>query len=301
MSSLNYDAATGFRETPWPPLRNAVLAVLEQARPHVVWGCGELDVTDALVKLRHCQRELRMAVSFHAYILHALSRSAAAQPGVMTYRHGKKLVTFSEVDVLTTIDRRIQGHRIAAAYCVRGAHKKTLAQINWELRAAINQPLPPDPAIPLRRKIAKLPAFARRLVNGVVTRNPHWVRRLYGTVGLTNLQSQGLNRPFWGLPPTITTLSLAIGTIVDRVALDAAGKAVNRKHLCMVGAADHAVIDGMALSRFSYKTIQLIEAGAALDDGFIEETRRLAAADLATARARPEKESRSENETEGAA
>lgn len=286
MFSPNYDEAAGFREAPWPPLRNAVVGYLEQARPHACWGQGEIDVTRVLARLKECQRELRIAVSFHAVALHALSRSAIAHPGVLTYRRGRKLVTFTEADVGTTIDRRINGHRIAAAYCVRGAHRKSLAQLNWELRQAVNQPLPPDPAIRWRRRFAALPDVARRCVNAMVVRNPHWVRRLYGTIGLTNLQSHGLNRPFWGLPPTVCTLTIALGTIVDRVALDEQGSAVARKHLCAVGAADHAVIDGMALSRFAFDFIQRLEPGTALDDAFVAETRGLMAASGAgTARA----------------
>lgn len=277
LSPLFAPPMPGYSEKPWPVLRNALLAGLEQARPHTCWGFGEVDVTETLARIKECQRELRMAVSFHAVVLHALSRAAIAHPGVLTYKHGGKLVTYSEADVFTMIDRRINGHRIAAGYCVRAAHTKSLAQIGAELRRAINQPLPNDPAIPLRRRIARLPVWVRRLLNRLVVRNPHIVRRLYGTVGLTNLQSHGFNSPFWGLPPLMTTLALAVGTIVDRVALDAAGKAVNRKHLCLVGAADHAVIDGMAMSRFAYELVKILEAGAALDDAFIDETRRLAA------------------------
>jgi len=277
MFTPNYSPGDGFSESPWPPLRNAVLGYLEQARPHTCWGTGEADVTEVLARIKDAQRELRLAVSFHAVALHALARAAAEQPGVMTYRHGRRLVTFSEVDIGTTIDRRIHGHRIAAAYCVRAAHRKSLAKINWELRQAINQPLPPDPAIQLRRRFARLPTIGRRVVNWMVVRNPHWVRRLYGTIGLTNLQSHGLNRPFWGLPPSVCTVTVAVGTIIDRVAMDRTGRPLNRKHVCLTGAADHAVIDGMALSRFAYRFVQELEPGRALNDAFVEETRRLMA------------------------
>ena len=277
LSPLFSPPMPGFSEKPWPVLRNAVLAGLEQARPHTCWGLGEVDVTETLGRIKECQRELRMAVSLHAVVLHALSRAAIAHPGVLTYKHRLKLVTFQDVDVFTLIDRRFNGHRIASGYCVRAAHTKSLAQISAELRRAINQPLPNDPAIPLRRRVATLPAFVRRIINRLVMNNPHLVRKLYGTVGLTNLQSHGFNRPFWGLPPLMTTLALAVGTVIDRVALDASGRAVNRKHLCLVGAADHAVIDGMALSRFAYELVQILEKGAALDDAFIAEMRQLAA------------------------
>lgn len=287
MTPPNYDPRAGYREAPWPPLRNMVLAVLEQSRPHPCWGLLEIDVTHALARARQCQDALRIAVSFHAVILHALAQAVAAHPGVMTYRHGRKLVTFQEADVCTAIDRRIQGHRIPAVHCVRSAQRKTLAQIHWELRAAINQRGPLDPAIPLRRRVARLPASFRHAFNAIVRRNPHWVRRLYGTVALTSLQSPGLHFPFWGLPPTVCTLTAAAGSLIDRVALDPDGRAIPKRCLCMTGAADHTVIDGMALSRFTVDFVRILEAGTGLDEDFLRETRELAIADPATRGARP--------------
>lgn len=287
MPTPNYDPRSGFQEKPWPPIRNAVLAVLEQSRPHPCWGLLEIDVTDTLARVKQCQETLRLAVSFHAVILHALALAAAAHPNVMTYRHGGRLVTFTEADVCTAIDRRIHGHRVPGVYCVRNAHRKSLAQVHWELRAAINQTGPPDPAIPLRRRVARFPAFARHAFNAVVRRNPHWVRRLYGTIALTSLQSPGLHFPFWGLPPTVCTVTAAAGSIVDRVVLGPDQQVASRRHLCMTGAADHSVIDGMALSRFAIDFVRILEAGSGLDERFLQETRERAASDPATRGARP--------------
>jgi hypothetical protein len=287
MATPTYDAGQGYREVPWPQLRNTVLAVLEQARPHACWGLLEVDITGVLEDLKRCQRELRIAVSLHAVVLRALAVAAAENPGVMTYRHGRRLVTFTEADVGMTLDRRIQGHRIPGLYCVRGAQRKSLAALNWELRAALHPSAPSDPAIRVRRRVARLPGFARGWFNAVVRGNPHWGRRLYGTVALTNLQSPGLTFPFWGLPPTICTLTAAVGGLTDRVMLDAGGRPVSRRVLCLTGAADHAVIDGMALSRFTTAFVETLRARTRLDEGFIEETRELAARDPATRGARP--------------
>lgn len=283
----NYDPGTGYEESPWPPIRNAVLAVLEQSRPHTCWGLLEIDVTETLARLKRCQDALRLAVSLHAFVIHSLARAAAAHPAVMTYRHGRRLVTFSEADICTAIDRRILGHRVPAIHCVRGAQRKSLARIGWELRAAINLQGPPDPAIPVRRRVAGFPAFLRRGFNLLVRRNPHWVRRLYGTLAVTQLRSPGLNAAFWGLPPTVCTLTASVGGLVDRLGLDGAGRAVPRRSLCVAGGADHAVVDGMALSRFTAEFVRLMEAGSALDDQFIRETRDLASADPVTRGARP--------------
>lgn len=279
ISTLFAPPAPGFSERPWPPLRNALLAALEQVRPHACWGFGEVDVTTVLELIRSRSREMRVAISLQAYVVHTLAHAAVRHPAVLTYRHGKKLVTFADADVLTTIDRHIGGHRMAAAYCVRAAQTKSLAAINWELRRAITQPIPDDPAIPLRRRIARLPTWGRRLVNARVRTNPHLVRRLYGTIGLTSLQSPGLNQPFWGLPPLIGTYALGLGAITDRVHLGADGQLSNRKHLCLSGAADHGVIDGMSLSLFAGELQRTLSSGAALDDALVTETRRLLAAE----------------------
>lgn len=277
-----------FQERPWPPLRNLVVGYLEQTRPHTMWGLGEVDVTETLLRLKRCQRELRLAVSFHAVILHALARAAAAHPGVQTYRHGNRLVTFQEVDVCTTIDRRFDGHRMPAVHTVRGAQRKSLAAINWELREAINRPPPNDPTVRLRHRFARLPGFVRRWLGRMVSANPHRLRQVYGTIGLTNLNSHGLNRPLWGLPPTLCTVTMSAGAIVERLAVDAQGRVQARKHLCVGGAADHAVVDGMPLSRFTLEVYRQLESGEALNDDFIAETRRLAAADPELAKRGPE-------------
>ena len=70
-------------------------------------------------------------------------------------------------------------------------------------------------------------------------------------------------------------MSLAIGAICERPLLNACGNVEKRKILCLSGAADHAVIDGMALARFRQRLVQLLEQGAGLDDRMIAETRRL--------------------------
>src|SRR5947207_2441245 len=167
-----------FRETPWPPLRNAILSVLRQHRPHTVYGFGEVDITDTLVTLRSYQETIRIAVSFHAFILYCLSRAAHEHPTVHTYRFGKKLITFGEIDIGTLIEKRVPGHgRLPVQYVLRGANRKSLAEINWELRQASRSDPASDPNVRLRRTVAHLPGFVRRLVSWRIGRNPFWLKK----------------------------------------------------------------------------------------------------------------------------
>ena len=259
----------GFQEQPWPIVRNALISVLNQHRPHTVYGFGEADVTEALDRISRYRRELRIAVSFHAFVAYCMVQAARQHPVMHTYRRGRSLIRFDDIDVGTAIDRRLPGGvRLAVGYTIRAAQRKSLAEINMELRRATNIDLGSDPTVKLRRKVAALPGFIRNLISRRIMQDPMLLKRFHGTIGLTNLQSPGLPNSFHALPPNIFTYTMAIGSIVDRN---------GRKILCVSGGADHAIVDGLPLSRFAATLNTLLESAAGLDDSFIAETRRLQA------------------------
>lgn len=76
------DDSVHFREAPWPVLRNAVESLLLQHRPHTCYGFSESDVTTALTTIAAYQRELRIAVSFHAFALQSGSGRGGTSRGV---------------------------------------------------------------------------------------------------------------------------------------------------------------------------------------------------------------------------
>lgn len=265
-----------FRQQPWPPLRNLVEGVLRQHRPFTAWGLGEADVTRALQAIREAQRQLRVGVSFHAFVLHCLARAAADNPGVLTYRRGRQMVTFEDVDVATAIDKRFaHGVRLPAVYTVRAAQAKSLAQINWELRQAVRTDQGATDAVRRRHALARLPGPVRRVASWWMGRNPFVLRRYYGNIGLTSVHSGGFQRPFFVLPPNIYTLTMAVASITERVVLDGEGRPQARQVLCLSAGADHLVVDGAPLARFAHGFTGLLESAAGLDAEFARETARL--------------------------
>lgn len=256
-----------FHSQPWPVVRNAVLTTLSLHRRHTVYGFIEVDVTQAMALIAQYRRELRVPVTLHAFVAYCLTQAVQKHPMMHTFRHGRSLIRFDDIDVATAIDRRMpDGHRMAVGYTFRAAQAKSLARINWELRAATNTDLSQDPLVKLRRRFARLPWFVRSLFAWRMRNNPHLLKRINGTVGLTNLQSPGVPGTFWALPPNVFTCTVAIGGIAERE---------GRKMLCLAAGVDHAITDGLTLSRFTASFGALLQNAAGLDDTFVEETRRL--------------------------
>lgn len=265
--------SVGHSARPWPPLRNAVETVLQLHRPYTTWGMCEADVTEVVATIRRLQRQLKCAISFHAYIIYCLAQAAKQHPGVLCFRFKKQLITFDDADISTLIDKRFPGGvRMPAVYTVRQAQNKSLAQINFELRQAMRTDQSQVEAVRLRQGLTRAPAFIRRLVAKWMARNPFVLRKFHGTLGLTSIQAQGFNRPLFAIAPNIFTFTLAVGAIAERVCQNMAGEYVSRKILCLSAGADHLIIDGAPLARFAQCLIEQIESAAGLDAQFVEQS-----------------------------
>ncbi len=245
--------------------------MLSLHRPHTCYGAAEIDVTRALEAMAQLRRQHRIAVSLHAFVLHCMARAAAANPDVLTFRHGRRLVTFHDADVATVLDRHVQGVRIPVGYTLRAAQSKSLASINAELRAATQRDLATTREVQQRRRLARLPAWLRWLIVRRIGRNPHLLRQVQGTIGLTSIHRPGLDFAATAYPPNVFTLTLAIGGITRRAGPDGG----MRRMLFMGGAMDHAVLDGAALARFMVEFAGRIEAADGLGDAFLAEAMAL--------------------------
>jgi len=250
-----------------------VETVLQLHRPYTTWGMCEADVTEVVATIRRLQRQLKCAISFHAYIIYCLAQAAKQHPGVLCFRFKKQLITFDDADISTLIDKRFPGGvRMPAVYTVRQAQNKSLAQINFELRQAMRTDQSQVEAVRLRQGLTRAPAFIRRLVAKWMARNPFVLRKFHGTLGLTSIQAQGFDRPLFAIAPNIFTFTLAVGAIAERVCQNMAGEYVSRKILCLSAGADHLIIDGAPLARFAQCLIEQIESAAGLDAQFVEQS-----------------------------
>lgn len=266
----------GYRLDPYPPIRRIINDVLEAHRPLTWYGLYDVDVTEALARLRHYQRILKQGLSFHAYILYCYARVLAEQPHMQSYHFGRHLLTYEGVDISTIVEKRLPGNlRIPVSYIVRLADQKSFTEIHLELRRAMKSSLEDDPNVAKRRSLAHRPRWLRKWFWWRVDRNPVLFRRYRGTAGLTNLQAKGMDQPSYALPPNLNTCTVSINNIHARLVQHDDGRLERRQSLSLVNAVDHSMVDGAPSTHFCRRLGELIGSAAGLDDGLLEEFRRL--------------------------
>jgi hypothetical protein len=175
------------------------------------------------------------------------------------------------------IDRRLpNGVRIPVGWTLRRAESLSLLGVNAALRMALKGREDADTTTVDRRRLLRLPPFVRRWRMRQIASNPHLVRRYFGNIGLTNLQMPGLNSPFTPLPPSLCTVSVALGSITREIRPDQQGHPQQRTLLHLAAAVDHAVVDGIPGAAFYMRFHDLLSSGHGLDDTYLEEfqTRR---------------------------
>lgn len=266
------DSRWSYTQTPWPVLRNLTTTVLDLQRPHRCQGFGTANVTRTLERLRACQQATRRAVSLHAFLMHCVAKAAAEHPAVLTYRHGRRLITFDTVDVGTALRKRMpDGSWIPVIWVLREAERKSLATIQQEFRAAVRSDFADDAVVRQRRRLAAWPGWLRKVILRRALINPFRLRELYGNLQLTSLQLP-VPFPFAGFPPQFGTLTLAAGTVAPGFLPDAHGNPVAARLMHVSGSIDHDVLDGMPVVAFARRLYELIETAHGLDQTYIAET-----------------------------
>jgi len=256
-----------FQWVPYPVEREIVVDFGRLAsRRHIIYGMGEFDVSGARQAIRQHKAETGEALSFTAFIVTCLGRAVAEQPMVQAYRQWKaplfigrgRLVLFDDVDVVTIIEGKAD--QVAIPHIIRAANHKTFRQIHDEVRAVQARPASSEQSQGLGKLGPHIPWPLRRLVYWGVRKNPHWIKRISGTVVVTSVGMFGSGGG-WGLAfLPMHTLGLTLGGIVERPALED-GVLVNREYLPVTLASDHDIVDGAPLARFASRLRELVESG----------------------------------------
>ena len=253
------------RQVPWPPIRDLVVDFVAVGRT-VPSMCGfiEIDVTSAKQKLAVLAASGRR-LSFTAYLAFCLSRALEKHPMLHGLRQGKRIVLFDDVDVNTLLEKRKpDGSLVPVMYVVRSANRKSLAEIDGELKDAVAKDLLDDPGVKRRARLLRFPAWIRRGLLHWARRDPFLMKRHWGTVGLSNVGSHLSSRFAVGTSFSVLTLAVIAGGTATKVMWHQE-KAVPRQMLGMTFLVDHDLVDGAPASRFAEDLAQLMEHAIGLE------------------------------------
>ena len=252
-----------YSQVPYPKSRQPIVDYLSVARhKHVVFALIELDVTLPR-QIIHRYKELTgETISFTAFIIHCLGQVVGENLYLHAYRKGRsRLVLYDEVDISTPVEQQVGGRLIGVPYIVRAANTKSVLQIHQEIRSAQGAQVREKS---LMSWYGYLPNFIGRAFWRLLGSNPHWRKRLSGTVGVTAVGMFGKGAG-WGIPISDYTLQLTLGGIAEKpVVVD--GSIAIRELLSLTICADHDVIDGAPLARFAQRFKELVESGSGLDE-----------------------------------
>ena len=249
---------------PFPPLQHQMMDWLGlMHRKHTIHALIEVDVTSARQAIRALRARTGTPVSFTAFIITCLARAIDADKAMHAYRKGRRhLVLFADVDVTTVVEREVGGHKVPVPHIIRAANKKTVRDIQQEIRAVQEAHHPQSSAAQWLPLWLVLPARVRRFVWARLLHNPHRRKRLTGTVIVTAVGMYG-HGTGWGIPMTDYTLCVTVGSIAKKPGLVDQQIAV-REYLCLTISVDHDLIDGAPAARFAQRLKELIEHGAGL-------------------------------------
>ncbi len=251
------------RQVPYPKSRQPVVDYLSVARhKHVVFALVELDVTLSRQIIHQYKEQTGETISFTAFIIHCLGQVVGEDLFLHAYRQGRsRLVLFEEVDISTMVEQQVGGRLIGVPYIVRAANTKPVLQIHQEIRAAQKGQVREKSRLSW---YGYLPNFIGRAFWRLIGSNPHWRKRLSGTVGVTAVGMFGKGAG-WGIPISDYTLQLTLGGIAEKPAV-MDGSILIRELLSLTICADHDVIDGAPLARFVQRFKELVESGSGLND-----------------------------------
>lgn len=249
---------------PFPRSRQLLLdAGWNARRRHMIHGFLELDVTVPRERIRQHEARTGERLSFTAFIAACLGQAVDADRSVQAYRDWRnRLVIFDEVDATLGVEVEHEGRKIPMMHILRGINRRTCFELHQEVRSVQSNP-GRSQGMGFIRYFPYLPAFVRRLAYLIVERNPRWMKRTGGTVGLTSVGMFG-TRSGWGLGMPIHSLAVMVGGIAQKPGV-VEGRIEAREYLDLTLSFDHNVVDGAPAARFAQRFAELVESGYGLD------------------------------------
>ncbi|HUT82665.1 MAG TPA: 2-oxo acid dehydrogenase subunit E2 [Candidatus Bathyarchaeia archaeon] len=236
-----------------------------------VFGLMEVDITDPLAKIAEIKEKQNYNVSLTAWVAKCVAQTVMENKELNTYRRGRKLIVFDEVDISIIIEITTkEGKKVPYNYVIRNVETKSVRTITDEIRSYQDKVISEKDQ--LKRESNRftslytfIPKFLRRFIIRRILKNPFSLKKVNGTVGITTMGMFIKGQGGWLVPFRDKTLNIATGGIKEN-AIEQNGKIEKRKLLCTTFLIDHDIIDGAPGVRFIHRVSELMGGTDYLDD-----------------------------------
>lgn len=235
-----------------------------------VTGLVEINITQAMTRIRELKEEEQSDVSFTGWLVKCLAKVLVENKQLNSYKWRRKLVCFDDVDVSIIIEiTTATGKKIPYNYVIRNAQNKSVKEITKEIRAIEHQSKEEKKLYSDKSKWTKVYRFVPRFIRKFFIKkkllNPFSLKKLIGTAGITSLGMFAQNVSGWAIPFADSTVNIAVGGISNRL-IRKNGEILDAKLLCMTFLFDHNVVDGAPATRFISRTAELMSKAYCLRD-----------------------------------
>ena len=233
------------------------------SRKHTIHALIEVDITKPREIIREHKVRTGETLSFTAFVIACLGKAIDQNKKMHAYRDWRnRLIVFDEVDVNTMVEAEADGRKRVIPHWVRAANNRTLRDIHDEIRTT--QKAPEHTKEYGVKWLGLLPTFAWNIFFWFIFKNPPWLKKSFGTVGMTSVGMFGKGSG-WAIPFGLHTLDVALGGIAEKPGV-VDGRIEIREYLCMTLSFDHDIIDGAPAARFTQRLKEIIENGYGLID-----------------------------------
>jgi pyruvate/2-oxoglutarate dehydrogenase complex dihydrolipoamide acyltransferase (E2) component len=252
-------ASRGYRVEPFGGNRQMVAASSAVSREQdTIHLLIEADITEPRRLIAEHRERAGERLSLTGYVVACLARTLDEFPRLNAFRKGRRLILLDDLTISVLFEREFGGENVPEPVGIQAANRKSYRQIHNELRAAQQRPgkrLGSATGVAWTRFI---PGFLLRTFVRLASRNIAMQKR-FGVVGVTAVGMFG-SGPMWLVPLTSATVTVAVGSIVQRPAL-VDGQLQEREHLCLTVSFNHDLVDGAPAARFAARFSEWLSSG----------------------------------------
>ncbi|MFX1569279.1 MAG: 2-oxo acid dehydrogenase subunit E2 [Promethearchaeota archaeon] len=270
MKEINNDNIGHYDVVDFPKARIPTLDFLTLGDDnHYVKGLIEFDVTEGRNKIQEHEKNTQKRISFTAWLLKCIGQAASEFKEVHSMMLGKKkIVKFDDVDISIVVEKSVDGEKVPIPLIVRRTNKKTVIQINDEIRKAQSEDVNKAAILgnhEMKNDIktyVSLPKFLRKYIIKRKFKDPVRIKQLMGTIIVTSV-GMFTNLHGWPIPTTSHPLAFGVGSITKKPGV-IDDKIEVREYLAITVLFNHDIVDGAPATRFITRLGELLESGFGL-------------------------------------